>query len=111
MCSVVVVFAAAAAEAVFGKVCRPSPDVAALALEIIGDGAPKAGMGDVVSRMGGDGQIAARQLVLALRAGLDPRQTLLDREIDGLMVADLEMQEGVVLDAAPVPAVRGYRRR
>ena len=62
-------------------------------------------MGDVMHRMGGDGQVAARQLVLALCAGLDPLQPLRKRKIDRLMVADLEMQEGMVLDAAPVAAV------
>jgi inorganic pyrophosphatase len=34
-------------------------------------------------------------------------QLALDGEVDGLVVADLEMQEGVVLDAAPVAAVEG----
>ena len=56
-------------------------------------------------------QVAARQLVLALRAGLDPREPVRDRVVDGLVVAELEMQERVVLDRAPVAAVTAYRRR
>ena len=56
-------------------------------------------------RIGRHRHVAARQLVLALRAGLDPRELVLDREIDRLIVAQLEMQERVVLDRAPVAAV------
>ena len=47
--------------------------------------------------------------MLALRTGLDGSETLLDREIDGLVIADLEMQEGMVLDAAPVATVKPVR--
>ena len=74
-------------------------------LQVVGHRPAQAGMGDVVEGMGGDGQVAARQLVLPLRPGLDPLQPARQGKIDGLMIADLEMQEGVVLDAAPVPAV------
>ena len=52
-------------------------------------------------RIGGDRQIAARELVLALGAGLDARELVLDRVFDGLVVAELEMQERVVLDRSP----------
>ncbi len=72
----------------------------ALALQIVLDRRPQAGMGDVVRGVGDDGLVAARELVLALRSGLDDRELVLDRVIDGLMVADLEMQEGVILRAA-----------
>ena len=51
-------------------------------------------------------QIAARQLVFALRPRLDPAQTLGNRPVDGLMVAQFEMQEGVVFGAAPVASVQ-----
>ena len=61
--------------------------------------------------MHGHRPIAARQLVLALRAGLDHLQLALDGEVDRLVVADLEMQEGVVLDAAPVAAVERVASR
>src|SRR6185312_6978831 len=77
---------------------------AALAPQIIGDGAAQAGMRDVVRRMRGDRAVAARQLVFPLSARLDNLQLALDGEVDGLMVADLEMQKGMVFDAAPVAA-------
>ncbi len=47
---------------------------AALAVEIVGDGIPEAGMGDVMRRMHGHRHIAARQLVFALRSCLDDFQ-------------------------------------
>ena len=78
----------------------------ALAVEIVGDrAAQKAAIGDPVRRIGRDRQVAARQLVLALGAGLDARQAVLDGVVDRLVVADLEVQAGVVLDGAPVAAV------
>src|SRR5712672_2641612 len=49
-------------------------------------------------------QISARDLVLALRTGLDGFQTAPDRKVDGLIIADLEMQERMMLDRAPVAA-------
>ena len=51
--------------------------------------------------------VSPRQLVFALRAGLDTRQAMGNRVVDGLMVAQFEMQEGVVFDAAPVAAIDG----
>ena len=41
----------------------------------------------------------------SLRARLDPREAMGDRIIDGLIVAGLEMQEGVAFEAAPVAAI------
>src|SRR5262245_37430050 len=55
--------------------------------------------------IGLDRQIAARELVRALRARFDPRELPRDGKFDRLVIADLEMKEGVVLDAAPVTAV------
>ena len=55
-------------------------------------------------RIGGDRQVAAGELVLALGAGLDALELVVDGEVDGLVVAELEMQERVVLDGAPVAA-------
>ena len=55
--------------------------------------------------IGGLRQIAARQLVLALGAGLDPRELVGDRVFDGLIIAQLEMQERMMLDGAPVAAI------
>src|SRR3546814_20137946 len=62
-------------------------------------------MGNIMRRVGGDGKIAAGELVFALRAGLDAPKPVCQRDIDRLMVVDLEMQEGMTLDAAPVAAV------
>src|SRR5215208_6554350 len=53
-----------------------------------------------------DRPVAAGELVVALRARLDARQAPRDREVDGAVVADLEVQERVVLDAAPVAAIK-----
>src|SRR5665213_3482539 len=79
--------------------------IAAFTGEIFGDRALEPGMGDVMRRIGRVGQVAARELVLALGARLNAREFVLDRVFDRLIVADLEMQEGMVLDGAPVAAV------
>ena len=79
--------------------------ISALAREIVGDGPAQSRIGNVMRRIGGVGQVAARELVLALGPGLDPLQPVCDRVVDGLIVADLEMQERVVLDRAPIAAV------
>ena len=42
--------------------------------------------------------------MLALGAGLDARELALDGVLDRLIVAELEMQERMMLDAAPVAA-------
>src|SRR5580692_996521 len=52
------------------------------------------------------GNIAARELMLALRARLDAGELAANREFDRLIIADLEMQKWVILDAAPVAAVK-----
>src|SRR5690606_21543969 len=54
---------------------------------------------------GAGGQVAACELVLALRACLDARNAARDGEVDRLIVAAFEMQEGVMLDRAPVAPV------
>ncbi len=74
--------------------------IPALAVKIVGDRAGEPRMGDEMPRMGGDGHIAPRELVFALGTGLDPLQALGDREVDRLVVADFEMQERMVLNAA-----------
>src|SRR5919112_1372341 len=43
--------------------------------------------------------------MLPLRPGFDPIEPVGDGEGDGLVVADLEMQEWMILDAAPVASV------
>src|SRR5690606_13316368 len=52
-------------------------------------------------------QITARELVLPLRAGLDRGQAMGNRIVDGLVIAKLEMQGAMVLDASPIAAVNG----
>ncbi|MNE52132.1 hypothetical protein D3C80_1467900 [compost metagenome] len=62
-------------------------------------------MGDVMHGMGGDWKITAGKLVFALGTGFDALQPLGKGEVYGLMIADFEMQEGMILDTAPVTAV------
>ncbi len=80
-------------------------DAHALALEKIGHRRPKARIGDPVRRPGLHRLVAAGQLVPALRARLHPRQPARDRRVDRLVIAQLEMQERLVDQAAPVAAV------
>ena len=47
--------------------------------------------------------------MLALRAGLHRLKAPLDGKVDGLIVANLEMQERVMFDRAPVAAEQGVR--
>src|SRR6266403_994634 len=68
----------------------------------LGNLAAQIGIGDVMRGIRDLRQISARQLVLALRAGFDRLQSALDREIDRLIIAHLEMQERVMLDRTPV---------
>ena len=86
----------------FAQLAAGGFHIGALAREIVVDGATKPGVGDVVGRIGGRRQIAAGELVLALGAGLDAGELVGDGIFDRLVVADLEMQERVVLDRAPV---------
>src|SRR5690242_12735386 len=51
--------------------------------------------------------IAARDLVLALRPGLDRLQAMIDRPFDRAIVTELEVQEGQVINTAPISAVKG----
>ena len=47
--------------------------------------------------------------MLALRSGLDTREPAFDRKVDRPIVARLEVQKAVELDAAPVTAVERVR--
>src|SRR6266446_9271956 len=78
--------------------------VGALALEIVVDRPPQAGIRNVVRRVGGVRQIAARELMLALGAGLDAVEPVDDPIFDRLVITDLEMQERMMLDRAPMAA-------
>ena len=79
--------------------------VPALLVEEALDGLAKSGVRDPMGGVGRRRHVAARELVIALRAGLDAGELVLDRVVDRLMVADLEMQARVVLDRAPVAAI------
>jgi hypothetical protein len=48
--------------------------------------------------MGGDGQVAAGQFMLALRPGLDPRQFVADRVVDCLFLPDFVMTAPVLVE-------------
>src|SRR5882757_7505520 len=103
------VISAFAERAGLGKLAPGLGDIGALALEVIGNRAAQIRIGDVVCRVSSLRQISARQLVLALRAGFDRFQPALDREIDRLIIADLEMQERMMLDRTPVAAEQRLR--
>src|SRR6187551_1609964 len=60
-----------------------------------------------MSGISGVREIAARQLVLPLRSSLDPHQSMRNRIVDRLIVTQLEMQKGVMLDCTPISAVEG----
>src|SRR5690242_14793205 len=80
-------------------------DLLSFTLEIPAHGRLEPCIREPVHGVGRLRQVAARQLVLALRAGFGPREFVGDGELDGLIVAKLEMQEGAVLDGAPVAAI------
>src|SRR5690606_25350547 len=82
-------------------------DGMAFLLEEPGNRLAQAGMADPMDGAGGGRDIAARQLVLALGAGLDRRQPVRQGEVDGLVVAELEMQERLLAGRAPVAPVEG----
>src|SRR5437588_7230655 len=77
----------------------------ALAGEERGDRAAEARIGDPMRAVGRHRQIAALQFMRALRAGLDPLQPVIDRELDRAVVAAFEMQKAVLAVGAPVAAV------
>src|SRR5262245_10534695 len=97
---------AAAKGRILGELLAGGIDIGALALEVVGDGASEPRIGDEMRRIGVGRQVAAGEFVLALRPGLDACQPVADGELDGLIVADLEVQAGVVLDRAPVAPIK-----
>ena len=94
-----------------GKFGADRLHVSAFADQIIGDRPPQRRIGDVMGRIGGPWHVAARNLVLALRAGLDVGQLMRDGVVDGLIIAELEVQERMVLDGAPVAAEQACASR
>ena len=80
-------------------------DRVALALEVTRDGGAKAAVLEPVRRERARRLEAARDLVLALRAGVEEREPALDAVLDALVVAGLEVQRILVSGRAPVAAV------
>src|SRR4051794_35963243 len=78
--------------AAFGELVARVRNVDALARAVVGDRGGKAGVADGVQRMRRDRKQAARQLVDALRAAFEAADPLFDAELDGLVIARLEMQ-------------------
>ncbi len=81
-------------------------DAARLPRREITDGGGKALVGDVMRGARHGRHEAAGYLVLALRAGLEACESVLDAVFDALVVAGLEMQAVVVAAGAPVAAVQ-----
>src|SRR5712692_4271509 len=78
--------------------------IGALAHEKILDRAPQPRVVDVMRGIGRGRPVAARYLVLALGAGLDAGELVLDGELDRLVIAELKMQEWMILDTTPIAA-------
>src|SRR5579872_3666794 len=81
----------------------------ALALEEVRNRAREAAVAHPMGAVGGRGEITPLDLVGSLGARLDAREPVLDGEIERAVIADLEMQERVIADAAPVPAEERVR--
>ena len=71
-----------------------------LIIEIASHGLSETRIGDPMHRVGGRRHVAARQLVIALGPRFHASELPFDREVDRLIVADLEVQERVMLDLA-----------
>src|SRR3954468_20677236 len=76
------------------------------AFQVIGNRCPEAGIADPVGTVGGSRQVAALDLMLTLGTGFDPLQSVFDGEINGAVVAGLEMEVFVSSDASPVATVQ-----
>src|SRR6185437_2015809 len=71
----------------------------------IGHGAGEARIADPMGAVGRRWQVSALNLVRPLGSGLDPLQPARDGEIDGAVVARLEMEEREIAGAAPIAAI------
>src|SRR4026207_1412646 len=76
-----------------------------LLVQIAVDRAPEARIGNPVRRPGLRRLEAARHFVLALRAGFEALQALLDTVLDSLVIARLEMQAVKLGRGAPIASV------
>src|SRR5215211_1444283 len=73
--------------------------------DVPSDGVPEGRVSYLVRAVGEGGEEAPRELVLALRAGLEELEAPLDGELDPLVVAELEVQISPRFDGAPVAPV------
>src|ERR1700689_3161013 len=80
-------------------------DRAALALEEILNRFGEAWIANPMRAIGGGGEIAALDLVRALRPGLDALQSARDREIDGAVITCFEVEKGNLAQTSPIAAV------
>ena len=85
------------------------PHVCAFFIEVALHRRAESGVADEVSAVGGLGQVPPGNFVSALGAGLHPVEAAVDGKIDGLVVADFKVQEGVVFGAAPVAPIQRMR--
>ena len=72
------------------------------------DRAPESRMADLVRAVGDRRQESSRQLVLALRPGLEQREAALDGELYPLVVAELEVQVSYLLVAPQYRPKRAF---
>src|SRR5437868_1311280 len=77
---------------------------------MVADGPVEPGVGESVRRPGQGGEETARQLVLASGSALEDLEAAGDAVRDGVVVADVEVQERMLLQASPIPAVEPGRR-
>src|SRR5664279_2511217 len=92
-----------------GQFANSFLNVLSFALEIIAHRASQRRVGDIVRGISCLREVASRDFVLSLRASLDALQTSPDCEMDGLIVADLKMQKGVVFDSTPISSEQCIR--
>src|ERR1700754_490342 len=77
-----------------------------LVLERVGHRTAEAFMRDVMTRMRECRQETARELVFALRAGLETLDAVTDGVVDAAVIAEFEMQTGKLDAGAPITAVK-----
>src|SRR6516165_7531469 len=90
-----------------GELHARGADISTLARQEIIDRAAQRRIDDIMGGVGRRRQIAAGNLVLALSTGLDPVKLFLNGVLDCLIIAELKMQEGMMLNRAPVTAEQG----
>src|SRR5437868_9253948 len=84
-------------------------DALAFGFQELGNRVTEAPVRNEVRAPGDYRLVAARNLVLALRAGLNASEAMVDRPFDRLVIAEFEVEEWHFLGAAPVAAVERVR--